>query len=754
MSRTYWEWDGALHGILGTTFEVDNSAFELSGEAGRSRVERLNSVLQRLFLLQLEYTFVIRYQWISTVDNELADHLSRGRIAAFYAAIALAAYGFFKAGRAVVIKMAEASGRALGMDPTVREYKRWSIQAAAAGLLKHKQPRVDMFELSRQIAAAVDIQAAARGMLVRTTRFVRVYGGANVADQVSRLPRQQHAGFGRPRKSRIRLLFMLMCVCGTVAAPNSRAGSSADPATAGARTDLYTGLPGSLPEWLDGIMDTRLAASSMRTVSRAVDLWDQVRSTFGWEQLIRTDDPERGAKLVTFVRHLAEDIWLPWVTIAAYLWGLCTWCMLQRQTDPRVGVIGLKEFLKAMSRVCACVGEPRRQVPKEVLVAILETTDPHDFVQVQLGFILLLYFLSFPRAEHFPKNHTGEESFDPMKHWLVRDFTVRSFPFGYLFGARSKIVKTDQRLERDGIHGDGYYWGDAAEVGGYDFTWIGDVPGTIFSIFNWYRRYLTFFSGPRPPTGFMFLDPDRVRPLTYRVLLKQFQDALQRPGVDYDGPPLGLHGIRVLGYNESKRANGEDITAAQGIWLGPKSSGHGRYARFPMLDVANMASRMVSGEEGDVYSAPASTRQIRRRSAPAMQPSANELEPEERIPVGDVGPDSEVLRDGTPRESVEVQEGVELAAPIAVASPVEVLPRDAVRVVQREGVVELVDLTTDSPVLQAFISPMHVSQRTRSRASATPHPRSGGDANGSPAPARGRGRSGRGGRGRGRTSSA
>ena len=53
----------------------------------------------------------------------------------------------------------------------------------------------------------------------------------------------------------------------------------------------------------------------------------------------------------------------------------------------------------------------------------------------------------------------------------------------------------------------------------------------------------------------MFLDPDRVRPLTYRVLLKQFQDALERPGVDYDGPPLGLHGIRVLGYNESKRTS-------------------------------------------------------------------------------------------------------------------------------------------------------------------------------------------------------
>ena len=62
------------------SFHIDNSAFELSGEAGRARVERLNVILQKLFLLQVEHTFIIRYFWISTHDNVLADHLSRGRI--------------------------------------------------------------------------------------------------------------------------------------------------------------------------------------------------------------------------------------------------------------------------------------------------------------------------------------------------------------------------------------------------------------------------------------------------------------------------------------------------------------------------------------------------------------------------------------------------------------------------------------------------------------------------------------------------
>ena len=31
-------------------------------------------------------------------------------------------------------------------------------------------------------------------------------------------------------------------------------------------------------------------------------------------------------------------------------------------------------------------------------------------------------------------------------------------------------------------------------VGGYDFTYVGDVPGSIFSVFLWLRRFLSFAS--------------------------------------------------------------------------------------------------------------------------------------------------------------------------------------------------------------------------------------------------------------------
>ena len=62
---------------------IDNSAFQQSGEAGRSRVERLNWLLRKLLILQVDYDFVLSYAWISTHDNYLADHLSRGRVDVF-----------------------------------------------------------------------------------------------------------------------------------------------------------------------------------------------------------------------------------------------------------------------------------------------------------------------------------------------------------------------------------------------------------------------------------------------------------------------------------------------------------------------------------------------------------------------------------------------------------------------------------------------------------------------------------------------
>ena len=69
------------------TIWIDNSAFQASGAAGRSKVERLNWLLRRLLILQAEYDFILLYRWIPTDENFLADHLSRGRVDDFLAEV-------------------------------------------------------------------------------------------------------------------------------------------------------------------------------------------------------------------------------------------------------------------------------------------------------------------------------------------------------------------------------------------------------------------------------------------------------------------------------------------------------------------------------------------------------------------------------------------------------------------------------------------------------------------------------------------
>ena len=75
--------------------KIDSMAFEKSGEAGRSRVDRLNDLVRELFFLQLYYCFIFYYQWIGTKENFLADALSRNNEKWFLEAVY--ASGFWSA---------------------------------------------------------------------------------------------------------------------------------------------------------------------------------------------------------------------------------------------------------------------------------------------------------------------------------------------------------------------------------------------------------------------------------------------------------------------------------------------------------------------------------------------------------------------------------------------------------------------------------------------------------------------------------
>ena len=85
----------------------------------------------------------------------------------------------------------------------------------------------------------------------------------------------------------------------------------------------------------------------------------------------------------------------------------------------------------------------------------------------------------------------------------------------------------------------------------------------------------------------MFLCADKKRPYTYGALMADFRKKLAAVGADVK---LGPHGIRVRAYNDSRDANGEELTVAHGGW---RSGAHSRYARFAQRAVLGIPAAML-----------------------------------------------------------------------------------------------------------------------------------------------------------------
>ena len=58
----------------------------------------------------------------------------------------------------------------------------------------------------------------------------------------------------------------------------------------------------------------------------------------------------------------------------------------------------------------------------------------------------------------------------------------------------------------------------------------------------------------------------------------------------------GFHGLRVLGYNQTKHALGEDMAVAHGLW---KSTAHRRYDRFSLSRVARIPAAVAGIDEAE-----------------------------------------------------------------------------------------------------------------------------------------------------------
>ena len=349
------------------------------------------------------------------------------------------------------------------------------------------------------------------------------------------------------------------------------------------RGDLYNGLPEELVERLDEVMDNRLRPSSMRTVHSALEWWKLVSAKYGWPLVIPSDHPQRGARMASFVMHMMDDTELVWASISNYEWGLRAWMQLQHQTDPIMGVVGWTEFMQSVKVLTIVPSEPRREIPLEVIEGALRSVNLDVFWEVQCAFWIVTNLFTFARTmSSCPKNYTGPESFDPDFNWQVKDVRGKRIAERLAVGFRMKGDKPDPRMERP----------EAA--GNEDWVFVGDVPDSIFSVVTWFNRVCDMHICERGSDEPFFVDRDGVRAYRYRDAVDDMRTLIGRVDLG-DGPVdasrYGGHGLRVSGYNLSKKGVGEDLTVAHGGW---HSSAHKRYDRFHVAtDVLSIPARMV-----------------------------------------------------------------------------------------------------------------------------------------------------------------
>ena len=278
-------------------FFIDNAAFMQSGAKGRSRANRLNDLLRELFGLMIKFGFVIMWTWIATGDNVNADHLSRGRVAEFFRTV-------YETGvwtEATVPEPMPDVGRTRtlpeGRGGLARSLAEEGLAAAAAAAADGRN-----CESSSTNSSTSPRQPDSDEARMSVTNFGAVRPGVTLTELLARAsadrPGDERRPEGRPEPmpvvavrgrwaTRLVLLVFGLCVVGGDCMPLSAQQAS----LSYSRASIYDGLPGSLTDVMHEVMDNRLSSSSWRTVSAGVAIWGTVCATYGWERILRTDDP-------------------------------------------------------------------------------------------------------------------------------------------------------------------------------------------------------------------------------------------------------------------------------------------------------------------------------------------------------------------------------------------------------------------------------------------------------------------------------
>ena len=350
------------------------------------------------------------------------------------------------------------------------------------------------------------------------------------------------------------------------------------------RASIWQGLPSeAVSNSIESMMDHRLAASSIRSVSAALGHWDVVAARHGWPRIIVSDDLSRGGKLATLVIYMVEETDLVASSIANYVWAFRSWLKFQRQLDPVYGIPEWPDFMQSVAVVAWVASEPRKEVPLDMLRSAIQACDTTCFWQVQTVVLVLFLMLTFARSETpCPGALSGPNALDETKHLLVRDVKPKAQP-SFHAAMRLKAIKQDPRLERPEAAG--------GVEGGEDWILVGDVDDPDFSVAAWLRLLFSFHSSARAPDSAFFLADNRRDPLVYRKAMQNFRLLLRAGGAtDDEARSLGLHGLRVLGYNLAKRVD-QSLAVAHGGWM---SSAHERYERFSLDSVLSLPERMLA----------------------------------------------------------------------------------------------------------------------------------------------------------------
>jgi len=528
-------------------FGIDNSAFQLSLSKSSSKAPRLNYLIRKLFVVQLKFQCVIQSFWLASEDNVESDHLSRGR---------------------ELEGLRSAFARGFWTRDT--EPKRHELAGTTRVLPSDEQEDVEAEPLS---LAPHELVEATDG----PTR------GSTPKDPFVPIHRAPRAGSLRPS-----LLMILMGL--TVAESMPSRGFPFEASVPYDRTTLFTGLPRHLEGRLGSILDNRLSSSSWRTIETGVSRWKEVSARHGWSAVIPTGDPERGAKLVSYVLELLENTDLVFGSIENYVWGVRTWMKHQRQADPVYGVMGWSDFMSSVKVLSWRPAEPRRATPIEVvskIIALIEERYLHDSFMLQMAFLILILLYTFSRSEcPCPKTQTGRDAYDPEWHWSVCDFDIAYYEGIAYLRVRFKRIKQDQRVERAEARGDG------------DWAYVASIPGSLLCPFKWLKRVISTWGARRDPKAPFFMGPDGKHALTYSQAFDAFQQLQRDVGVS-DDELSGLHGLRVEGYNTTKAGLGEDLTVAHGLW---QSTAHKRYDRFALSRVLRIAPVIAGADPGDPQS--------------------------------------------------------------------------------------------------------------------------------------------------------